>query len=119
VIDLPIPAAADGAPDNPGNSNPAGGRWKPGKRWQLQSQVAGVPGLFDPPPARPSPAAPEPTKLQAVETLLELRKVLTCAEVQEQFGLDPAAARTILKHLTDIEVAVVEGKAKGTRYRLK
>jgi hypothetical protein len=44
---------------------------------------------------------------------------LTSADVQAQVNLDPAGARAILKQLVEQGAAVVEGKAKGTRYVLK
>lgn len=120
VIDLPIPdGSGDGGQGSGENTSAGRGRRKSGKRWQLQAGAPGTPGLFDPPPPKPAAAEPDPGKTQAVKTLLELRKVLTSAEVQEQFGFDPVAARAILKQLVEQDVAVVEGKAKGTKYRLK
>jgi Fic family protein len=53
----------------------------------------------------------------AVKTLLGLRGVITNAEVQEHLNCDPATARAVLKQLVESGAAVVEGKAKGTKYR--
>jgi ribosomal protein S25 len=63
-------------------------------------------------------ASPDAGRVAAVRTLLELRKVVTSAEIQQQFGLDGEQARAILKHLADAGVATPEGKARGLRYRL-
>lgn len=116
VIDLPIPAEAEGR-QAAGGRRATGARRRPGR--------SEGPSLFDAPistPEAPSTAARGkatalPGPQLAVQTLLELRKVLTSAEVQDQFGLDAAAARAILKGLVERGLASVEGKAKGTRYR--
>lgn len=125
VIDLPIPEATEtGDAAGARKLRSAKRRKKTDRGPMLWQEKSGQLTLEPPGPVldasdpEPAPAGPDPGKLQAVKTLLGLRKVLTSAEVQQQFGLDPAAARAILKNLADIGVAVVEGKAKGTKYRL-
>jgi hypothetical protein len=128
VIDLPIPDDPAGGE----NANSGGGarghkRGRRSKRnndpvlWQEKSGQLTLesPGpVFDQASARnPAPAALDPGKVLAVQTLLEMREVLTSAEIQKEFDLDAAHARAILKHLSEKKLASVEGKAKGTRYR--
>lgn len=56
-------------------------------------------------------------KLAAARAMLKLRKSIASADVQEELQIDAPNARAILKHLVEIGVATVEGKARGTRYR--
>lgn len=120
VIDLPIPEGS-------GNCEAGTGRKTRGRKkkaddagptlWQQRDGQLTLepPGpLFDAPPR---PAAPEAGQFAAVRGLLELRKVLTSAEVQAQCRLDASQARIILKQLAEQGLAKIEGKAKGTRYR--
>lgn len=125
VINLPIPDDSADADTNNGGRK-ARGRNRKGKRDMhpvLWEEKGGQLTLEPPGPifdrsasGKPATNAPDPGKVLAVKTLLEMRKVLTSAEVQAEFNLEPAAARAILKHLADKGEARVEGKAKGTRY---
>ncbi len=67
--------------------------------------------------ASPSPGAIA-GQVAAIKTLLGLRRVITNADVQEHLKCDPATARAVLKQLVESGSAVVEGKAKGTKYRM-
>lgn len=125
VIDLPVPDEVDAATDGPAGTRRKRRAGKGGDGPALWEERSGQltlepPGpLFDPPPRpRPAPAVPDQGKVQAVRTLLELRKVLTSAEVQNELGIDAATARESLKALVEQGLATVEGKARGTRYKL-
>jgi hypothetical protein len=134
VIDLPMPSAdGTGGGDAPrGRGRKRGGTPAADPGPALWEQTDGQltlesPGpIFDAGSAAPAPAAKRSSvpdsvslagKVMAVKTLLGLRGVITNAEVQEHLNCDPATARAVLKQLVESGAAVVEGKAKGTKYR--
>jgi hypothetical protein len=110
VIDLPIPAEGDGA----GAARTAGRRRKSRKdqplMWNKETGelLTGV---------SKAPSGPDPGKVLATKTLLELQKVLSSAELQKKLGYELAEARAILKSLVKQNLAIVDGKGKSTRYR--
>jgi hypothetical protein len=104
VIDLPIPEGD--LEIAPASDN--------GTRRRKKAAIASQPSLFD-----KLPEGPDPAHIAAVTTLLELKKALTCADVQEQFNLDFAKARAVLKYLIDTGKASIDGKGKGAKYRLR
>ena len=133
VIDLPIPSAAEGElfREKSGQMTIV----EPGPLYEGVKAVEPKSDPADPAgplprrqrrrrPARKNPAdeagaaapAPDAGKLAAARTLLELRKSITCALVQEELKLDAPAARAILKHLVDDGHAVKTGKGL---YRLR
>lgn len=132
VIELPTPSADNGAPSE-GTSGRRGRRrngasaesgpalWEQ-KDGQITLESPGP--IFDEGAAAakastsPSPGAIA-GQVAAIKTLLGLRKVITNADVQEHLKCDPATARAVLKQLVASGAAVVEGKAKGTKYRAK
>ncbi|MCC6427181.1 MAG: N-6 DNA methylase [Phycisphaerales bacterium] len=130
VIDLPTPSAANGAPSEGASGrrgrrrNGASAESGPALWEQKDGQITlESPGpIFDEGAAAakastsPSPGAIA-GQVAAIKTLLGLRKVITNADVQGHLKCDPATARAVLKQLVESGAAVVEGKAKGTKYR--
>lgn len=130
VIELPTPSADNGAPSE-GTSGRRGRRrngasaesgpvlWEQ-KDGQITLESPGP--IFDEGAAAakasngPSPGAIA-GQVAAIKTLLGLRKLITNADVQEHLKCDPATARAVLKQLVESGAAVVEGKAKGTKYK--
>ncbi|QOJ00962.1 MAG: N-6 DNA methylase [Phycisphaeraceae bacterium] len=130
VIELPTPSADNGAP--PEGASGRRGRRRNGASTEsgpvLWEQKDGQITLESPGPifdegaaAAKSSNSPTPGaiagQVAAIKTLLGLRKVITNADVQEHLKCDPATARAVLKQLVESGAAVVEGKAKGTKYR--
>lgn len=130
VIELPAPAAVDGMPAagtssrrglrrNGASTEPGPVLWEQ-KDGQITLESPGP--IFDEGAAAakssnsPSPGAIA-GQVAAIKTLLGLRKVITNADVQEHLKCDSATARAVLKQLVESGAAVVEGKAKGTKYR--
>jgi hypothetical protein len=105
VIDLPIPDGADDDGDGHGPLfNQPGAEAKPKRAAKKMSSDNG---------------APDPGKLAAARTFLELKKVVTAKDVESHLGLDAAGTRAILKHLIESGIAVAEGKSRSMRYSLK
>ncbi|MCC6426621.1 MAG: hypothetical protein IT435_07345, partial [Phycisphaerales bacterium] len=130
VIDLPTSSADNSAP--PEGASGRRGRRRSGASTEsgpvLWEQKDGQITLESPGPIFDEGAAaakasngPSPGaiagQVAAIKTLLGLRKVITNADVQEHLKCDPATARAVLKQLVESGAAVVEGKAKGTKYR--
>lgn len=130
VIELPTPSADNGAP--PEGASGRRGRRRNGASAEsgpaLWEQKDGQITLESPGPifdegAAAAKASTSPSlgaiagQVAAIKTLLALRKVITNTDVQEHLKCDPATARAVLKQLVESGAAVVEGKAKGTKYR--
>lgn len=104
VIDLPIPADGDGQ--------------APGRRRRGSHAAPDQPTLWDGKAEEPAkPAGPDPGKVLAAKTLLEMQKELTSAELQKKFGYEPTVATAVLKQLVEQGLATVEGKARAKKYR--
>ena len=131
VIELPTPSADSVAPSeatpgrrgrrrNGASTEPGPVLWEQ-KDGQITLESPGP--IFDEGAAAakasngPSPGAIA-GQVAAIKTLLGLRKVITNADVQDHLKCDPATARAVLKQLVESGSVVVEGKAKGTKYRM-